>query len=111
MGAVIGDAKEVEKLYEYGERLNEAKDKAQVSSSSVFSVHQFPFEFLGFWLRVYCLIAGVLASAFRMLDVACQRLRGDFKRCKKWQHKGQATSGAANSEVLQVFSGAGQASY
>ncbi|XP_020686636.1 apoptosis inhibitor 5-like protein API5 isoform X2 [Dendrobium catenatum] len=29
MGAVIGDAKEVEKLYEYGERLNEAKDKAQ----------------------------------------------------------------------------------
>lgn len=29
MCAAVGDAMEVEKLYEYGERLNEAKDKAQ----------------------------------------------------------------------------------
>lgn len=38
------DAKDIEKLYEYGERLNEAKDKSQVCNS------QFCWDFaLGFW--------------------------------------------------------------
>lgn len=36
MGTERSDAADVDKLYEYGERLNEAQDKSQVSVNFVF---------------------------------------------------------------------------
>lgn len=40
------EAKHIEKLYEYGERLNEAKDKSQVHTLSLL--------FLGFKSDLFC---------------------------------------------------------
>lgn len=36
MAEGTGEANDIEKLYEYGERLSEAKDKFQVGVNSVF---------------------------------------------------------------------------
>lgn len=38
MTEVSADAKDIEKLYEYGERLNEVKDKSQVPKVICFPV-------------------------------------------------------------------------
>lgn len=50
MAEASEDAKDIEKLYEYGERLNEAKDKSQVCNSRVFRHFALDFSGSGFWL-------------------------------------------------------------
>lgn len=51
------DAQHIEKLYEFGERLNEAEDKSQVSSSFSLSPLSFSFfyRFFFMWSRVLIL--------------------------------------------------------
>lgn len=43
MAAAAEDASDVEKLYEYGERLNEAKDKSEVNLHLSLSLRGFFF--------------------------------------------------------------------
>lgn len=62
MAAAAEDASDVEKLYEYGERLNEAKDKSEVSLHLSLSLRGFffsrvlafiPMSLLGFRFSIW----------------------------------------------------------
>lgn len=62
MADTSDEAKQIEKLYEFGERLNEAKDKSQVGGPFLFSIFiSIPRVFS----VVICLIS----------DSECERLR------------------------------------
>lgn len=76
MAEASDEAKDIEKLYEYGERLNEAKDKSQVRTFSPNSGRvpfrfPHPLVFLGFPLDVFL----CCANSVPICCVACGGLR------------------------------------
>lgn len=86
------EASHIEKLYEFGERLNESKDKSQVPLRPPTYLPQF-LIFLGF----LC----ILLTEFGFV-AEFEGLPGDYRCCQD-EHQSQAIGRPAHSQVLQVL--------
>lgn len=86
------DANDVEKLYEYGERLNEAKDKSEVRT---------PRTSLGF-LFYPILYVRVSKLCYCCLFAACWRL-WRYNQRSKGERQGETIGCSAHSQVLQIL--------